>query len=82
MYSLHILSVDHIINGSLPGRVLSLDQYLPCRLCNLLFSELYNHYSAFVPKIMEGNVGLLEDLVTAHKTGLLGFASLNSRCVT
>ncbi|XP_060080381.1 uncharacterized protein LOC132559772 [Ylistrum balloti] len=43
--------------------------------------ELYGHYSEIVPKIMEGDKALLDDVIHKHAIKQKQFCSLRSRCI-
>lgn len=43
--------------------------------------ELYEHYSAIVPKIMNGDMDLLDNTLVDHSRGIREFCCLRSRCI-
>ena len=47
----------------------------------MLISGAYEHYSAVVPQIMEGDTDLLENLVNQHASHIMEFNNLRSRSV-
>ncbi|CAL1541164.1 unnamed protein product [Lymnaea stagnalis] len=43
--------------------------------------DLYEHYSATVPKIMKGSKEVMEQAIRDHRSGERQFCSLHSRCI-
>jgi len=46
---------------------------------NFFVTEMYEHYSTIVPRIMEGDMDMLDTAIHEHKTGERRFCSLKSR---
>jgi len=44
-----------------------------------VFTDLYDHYSFIVPKIMNGNMALLDQAIAEHISGKHEFCCLRSR---
>lgn len=51
------------------------------RMCVLFVSDLYDYYSDIVPKVMNGDMQLLDKVIADHNSGLHEFCCLRTRWV-